>query len=138
MRQLWAFCSVLVACVAAILDSAVLTSWTVRSLSGIVPMTTSSGRSASSVYINCLGRAARQALVEPVGYCLLNGVAVSGPDARIKLGVHFLELVPDLGPGLAAELLANPLAVRVEAERDHAAPAPVTGPVMGATRQSAR
>ena len=47
VRQLWAFCSVLVACVAAIFDNAVRTSWTVRSRNGIVPITTSSGRSAS-------------------------------------------------------------------------------------------
>jgi hypothetical protein len=46
--------------------------------------------------------------------------------------VRFLELVPDLGLGLAADLLADPLPVRVESERDHAAPAPSTGLVVGA------
>jgi predicted nucleic acid-binding protein len=47
VRQLCAFCSVRVACVAAIFFSAVRTSGTVRSFSGILPMTASSGRSES-------------------------------------------------------------------------------------------
>jgi len=47
VRQLCAFCSVRVACVAAIFFSAVRTSCTVRSFSKIVPMAASSGRSES-------------------------------------------------------------------------------------------
>ena len=47
VRQLWPFCNVRVECVAAIFFSAVRTSCTVRSFSGIRPMTASSGRSES-------------------------------------------------------------------------------------------
>jgi len=47
VRQLCAFCSVRVACVAAIFFSAARTSCTVRSFSGILPMTASRGRSES-------------------------------------------------------------------------------------------
>jgi hypothetical protein len=71
-------------------------------------------------------------LVEPVGYSLLHRVTLSGPQASIQLRVQRLELVLDLGPCLAADLLADPLAGRVETERDHPAPAPGTGLVMRA------
>jgi hypothetical protein len=47
VRQFCAFCSVRVACVAAIFFGGVRTSCTVRSFSGILPMTASSGRSES-------------------------------------------------------------------------------------------
>jgi hypothetical protein len=47
VRQLCAFCNVRVACVAAIFFSTVRTSCTVRSRSGIAPVTASSGRSES-------------------------------------------------------------------------------------------
>jgi hypothetical protein len=74
----------------------------------------------------------RQPLGQPVGNSLLDHVPVHSPHARVEFGVHLFELVSNLSLGLAADLLANPLTVRVEAERDHAAPAPVTGPVTSA------
>ena len=46
--------------------------------------------------------------------------------------VQRLELVLDLGPRRAADLLADSPAVRVETKRDHRAPAPSAGLVMGA------
>jgi len=57
---------------------------------------------------------------------------LDGPDTRVQFGVQRLELVLDLGPGLTADLLADPLPVRGKAERDHAAPAAGTGLVVGA------
>jgi hypothetical protein len=67
------------------------------------------------VNLNRLGGAARQPLGQPVSHGLLDRVAVRGPDARVKLGVQLLELVLDLGPGRAADLLADPLPARGEA-----------------------
>jgi hypothetical protein len=69
-----------------------------------------------SVDLDRLGGAARQALGQPVGNRHVHRVARSGPDARVQLGVQVLELVLDLGPGLAADLLADPLPVRGIAE----------------------
>jgi hypothetical protein len=40
---------------------------------------------------------------------LLDRVPLDGPDARVELGVQLLELVLDLGPGRAADLLADSL-----------------------------
>jgi hypothetical protein len=68
------------------------------------------------VDLDRLGGAARQALGQPVGNRHVHRVARSGPDARVQLGVQVLELVLDLGPGLAADLLADPLPVRGIAE----------------------
>lgn len=55
-----------------------------------------------------------------------------GPHTCVQLCVQVLEPVPDLGPGLAADLLPEPRPVRVEAERYDAAPLARTGPVVGA------
>jgi hypothetical protein len=68
------------------------------------------------VDLDRLGGTVRQAFGQPVGHGLLNGVPVHCPEARVELGVHFLQLVSDLGLGLAADLLADPLPVRVEAD----------------------
>ena len=85
-----------------------------------------------SVSLDRLGGSAGQTFGQPVNNSLLNGVAVASPHTRIELRVQLLKPVPDLGLGLPADLLADPLTVRVEPERDHATPAPSTGPVMGA------
>jgi hypothetical protein len=84
------------------------------------------------VRLDRLGRAPRQPFVQPVGHGLLDRVARRTAHARIQLAVQSLELVLDLGPGLAADFPADPLAVRIKPERDHPAPAPGTGLVMGA------
>jgi hypothetical protein len=84
------------------------------------------------VDLDGLGGPAGQALGQPVGNRHIHRVALDGPDASVQLGVQRLELVLDLGPGLAAELLADPLPAGVEAERDHPAPAAGTGLVVGA------
>ena len=63
---------------------------------------------------------------------LTNEVRSSFRNAGVKLGVQSLELVLDLGPCVAADLLADPLPVRGEAERDHPAPAPSTGSMVSA------
>ena len=57
---------------------------------------------------------------------------LGGPDTRVQLHMQRLQLVLDLGPGLTADLLADPLPVRGIAQRDHPAPAAGTGLVMGA------
>ena len=84
------------------------------------------------VNLDRLGGTPRKPLRQPVGNGLLHGVPLHRPDARVQLGVQLLEPVLDLSLGLAADLLADPLSVRAEAERNHASPAPVTGPVVGA------
>src|SRR6266487_563655 len=78
------------------------------------------------------GGAARQAFNQPVGHGGLDRVPLDGPDARVELGVQLLELVFDLGPGLAADLPADPLPVRDITERDHPAPPARTGLVVSA------
>lgn len=50
--------------------------------------------------------------------------------SRVQVGVSVLELLLDLGTGLAGHLPPDPLPVRVEAERDHPAPAARTRPVV--------
>jgi hypothetical protein len=72
------------------------------------------------------------ATAAPVGHGLLDGVARRAAHAGVQLGVHSLELVLDLSPGLPADFPAEPLSVRVKTERDHPAPAPRTGLVMSA------
>ena len=57
---------------------------------------------------------------------------LDGPDTRVQFGVQRLELVLDLGPGLTADLLADPLPVRRVAERDHPAPTARTSLVVSA------
>jgi hypothetical protein len=69
---------------------------------------------------------------EPVRHRLLDRVTLSSSQASVQLGVQRVELVLDLGPRRAADLLADPLAVRVETKQDHPAPAPSAGLVMGA------
>jgi hypothetical protein len=71
-----------VACVAAIFFSAVRTSCTVRSRSGIVPMTASSDRGESRLTSTVLA-APRQALVQPVGHSLLDRVRRRRPNTRV-------------------------------------------------------
>jgi hypothetical protein len=105
VRQLCAFCSVGVEWVTAIFASAPRTSCTVRSRSGIRPMTASTGAERIGVDLDRLGGPARQSLGQPVGNRHVHRVARSGPDARVQLRVQRLELVLDLGPGLAADLL---------------------------------
>ena len=51
---------------------------------------------------------------------------------RVELGMQLPEPVLDLRTRLPADLLADPLSIRSEAERDHAPPAPSTGPVVDA------
>jgi hypothetical protein len=77
-------------------------------------MTANSGRSESRLTSTVLAVRPGQPLGQPVSHGLLDRVAVRGPDARVKLGVQLLELVLDLGPGRAADLLADPLPVRGE------------------------
>jgi hypothetical protein len=84
------------------------------------------------VDLDGLGGPAGQALGQPVGNRHIHRVARSGPDARVQLRMQRLELVLDFGPGLAAELLADPLPIRGVAERDHPAPAAGTGLVVRA------
>jgi hypothetical protein len=68
----------------------------------------------------------------------LDRIARHTAHARIQFGVQSLELVLDLGLGLAADLPADPLPVRVKAERNHPAPASRTGLVEGAVPAVAR
>ena len=72
------------------------------------------------VDLDGLGGPAGQVLGQPVSHGGPGRVTLDGPDARVQRP----ELVLDLGPGLAADLFAEPLPVRGRAERDH--PAPVT------------
>jgi hypothetical protein len=57
---------------------------------------------------------------------------VDSPHPSVELGVQFLQLVLDLSLGLAADLLAEPLPARAEANRNHTAPPSGTGSVVNA------
>ena len=59
-------------------------------------------------------------LVEPVGDALPDGVGGGRADAGVDLVVQLVELVLDLGLGLAAHGAPEALAVAVVAERDRA------------------
>jgi hypothetical protein len=130
VRQLCAFCSVRVTCVAAIFFSAVRTSCTVRSRSGIVPMIASSGRSESRLTSTVLAERPGRPSSSQSATAFFDRIGRSGPDTGVQFRVQRLELVLDLGLGLAADLAADPLPVHVETERDHPAPAPRTRLVM--------
>jgi hypothetical protein len=79
------------------------------------------------VRLDRLSSPPRQSLVQPVGHGLVDRVPLSRPQPGVQFGVQRLELVFDLGLGLAADLPAQTFPVRVEPQRDHASPAPSTG-----------
>src|SRR5439155_7176415 len=81
------------------------------------------------VLLDRLGGAAVQALSEPVVGGAPDGVVRLGPDACFDVAVEGFEPVLDDGLGLAGDLAADPLAVRVVPEADHSAPAAVAVPV---------
>jgi hypothetical protein len=74
------------------------------------------------VGLDRLRRASGQAAREPVGDGAVDRVAMQRANPGVQLGVEVLQLVLDLGLGLAADLLAAALAVSAEAERDLATP----------------
>src|SRR5262249_58696741 len=58
--------------------------------------------------------------------------------SRIEVRVEILQLVPDLGLGLTADLLAAPLPIRAEAERDDTTPPAITALVVPAVTALSR
>src|SRR5262249_58215141 len=63
---------------------------------------------------------------------------VTRADPRIEVRVEILQLVPDLGLGLTADLLAAPLPIRAEAERDDTTPPAITALVVPAVTALSR
>jgi hypothetical protein len=84
------------------------------------------------VNLDRLGGPAGEALGRPVSHRSLDRVALDSPEARVELRVQRLEPVLNFGPGLAADLLADPLPVGGVAERHHPAPPARTGLVVSA------
>src|SRR5215467_8160397 len=90
------------------------------------------------VGLDRLGRQAGQAVSQPIDHGLLEGVTVWRRYPGIEFGMESPQLVPDLGLGLGADLLAAPLPVRAEAKRNHTTPAARTALVVLAVTAIAR
>jgi hypothetical protein len=70
------------------------------------------------------GRPAIQTFGQPVVHGTLERVGMLGLHAGVPFGLELLELLGDLGPGAAGDLVPPPgLAIRSVAERDRAVPA---------------
>jgi hypothetical protein len=76
-----------------------------------------------------LGCPADETVGQPVPDRLRHGVAGVRDHAVVQLVVQLRELGPDLGLGLAGDLLAPPLAVRAGLEADYTTPAARTMPM---------